>query len=742
MGWLRMSLRRLRLAPVQTAALALLVGVTALVFAVAPRALQSTGDAILRDELQAAPVDARSLELVQLARIEAGSPDLLANVSTRGAGFEAQFPPEVARLVSGTDVVVDTTRFRLEAPTLEDRTLRLRIQPPAAGHIHFVDGAFPTGTTTTLPAGSVTDPTFPPGPVTVVPVALSTASAAALQAQVGQTLLISLDPTDLANRGAQLGLAVEVTGIFAVDEPTDAFWFDDASLDQPVIRSLSALAQVQDVTALLAPSVYPALLAASDTEQEPLRYHWRYTVDVTRLDQAGAPGVITQLRRLQGLFPSAAGPAGPDPVLQGALGQLLEAEQASWQAAQVVLAVVAIGPAMVAAAALALMAVLTGQRRRSSLFLARARGASRAQVWLSLLAEGTLLALPAAACAAFAAALLVPDGPTQATVIAAAAVAVVSVVLVVATTLPGVGDRGPSTRPGGPARGAGTRRRVLESLTVVLALGGAWLLLQRGVRGASSTGSLSTVDPFIAAVPALVGLAAGLILRRVYPMVMAAAGRAAGARRDLVPVLAMRRATSGGSGGSVLLVLLAAAALGTFASAVLVHLDGAANAIAWQEVGAPFALTSKSGPFPPGFAPQDLPGVTSATAAYLGPATVVDRGAPVQLLALDASAYEALVAGTPADPHLPAGMRVGVSGALPVIVSTSLGGGAAGIGVGDDRQLSIAGQTRGRARRGGAGHLPVGPCDGRLHGRGPRQPGGQAGGRHARHARLVPGGPG
>ena len=181
--------------------------------------------------------------------------------------------------------------------------------------------------------------------MTVVPVALSTASAAALQAQVGQTLLISLDPTDLANRGAQLGLAVEVTGIFAVDEPTDAFWFDDTSLDQPVIRSLSALAQVQDVTALLAPSVYPALLAASDTEQEPLRYHWRYTVDVTRLDQAGAPGVITQLRRLQGLFPSAAGPAGPDPVLQGALGQLLEAEQASWQAAQVVLAVVAIGPA-------------------------------------------------------------------------------------------------------------------------------------------------------------------------------------------------------------------------------------------------------------------------------------------------------------------------------------------------------------------------------------------------------------
>ena len=474
MGWLRMSLRRLRLAPVQTAALALLVGVTALVFAVAPRALQSTGDAILRNELQAAPVDARSLELVQLARIEPGSPDLLANVSARGAGFEAQFPPEVARLVSGTDVVVDTTRFRLEAPTLEDRTLRLRIQPPAAGHIHFVDGAFPTGTTTTLPAGSVTDPTFPPGPVTVVPVALSTASAAALQAQVGQTLLISLDPTDLANRGAQLGLAVEVTGIFSVDEPTDAFWFDDTSLDQPVIRSLSALAQVQDVTALLAPSVYPALLAASDTEQEPLRYHWRYTVDVTRLDQAGAPGVITQLRRLQGLFPSPAGPAGPDPVLQGALGQLLEAEQASWQAAQVVLAVVAIGPAVVAAAALALMAVLTGQRRRSSLFLARARGASRAQVWLSLLAEGTLLAVPAAACAAVAAALLVPDGPTQATVIAAATVAVVSVVLVAGDDLARTWrpraecaawrsrprGRHATTRPGGPDRGARARRRL------------------------------------------------------------------------------------------------------------------------------------------------------------------------------------------------------------------------------------------------------------------------------------------
>ena len=39
---------------------------------------------------------------------------------------------------------------------------------------------------------------------------------------------------------------------------------------------------------------------------------------------------------------------------------------------------------------------------------------------------------------------------------------------------------------------------------------GATLLRERGVRGGGTAGSLATADPLIAAVPALVGVAAGV----------------------------------------------------------------------------------------------------------------------------------------------------------------------------------------------------------------------------------------
>ena len=91
----------------------------------------------------------------------------------------------------------------------------------------------------------------------------------------------------------------------------------------------------------------------------------------------------------------------------------------------------------------------------------------------------------------------------------------------------------------------------------VVALGGAWLLRERGVRGASSAGTLEAADPLIAAVPALVGLAAGLVAVRLFPLPMRLLAWLARGRRGLVPVLAMRRATSGVGVGPILVVLLA-----------------------------------------------------------------------------------------------------------------------------------------------------------------------------------------
>jgi putative ABC transport system permease protein len=66
---------------------------------------------------------------------------------------------------------------------------------------------------------------------------------------------------------------------------------------------------------------------------------------------------------------------------------------------------------------------------------------------------------------------------------------------------------------------------------VGLAIAGAVLLRERGVRGASSAGGLTEADPLLAAVPALVGVAAALVVVRVlpYPMRLLAALAATGA---------------------------------------------------------------------------------------------------------------------------------------------------------------------------------------------------------------------
>jgi putative ABC transport system permease protein len=690
MAWLVASLRRLRHAPIQTGLLALLIGVTAFVFAVAPRLLQTTADSVLRADLATTPVDVRGLEIVQYDRFVAGTADPFSITRQNGAAYEAQFPPSVNALVASTDVVVESPRWRLASAALEDRTLRLRFQPAAEAHIHVVDGAFPSGATRVIPASAAPDTTFPSGPVTVVQAALSVASAAALGAHVGDTIVLTLDPTDPQTERRQLVMAIDVVGIYAVSDPNDPYWFADPALDHPTIRSLSALAQIQDVTALLAPAAYEPLLEATASEPLLMRYRWRFPVDAERLSDAGVDTVIADLRRLEGLFPPDTGAVTDAPVLQSGLRQLLSLHEAGWQAADVVLTVVANGPAVVAAAALALVAALTGRGRRQSLSLARARGASRSQIWLSLFTEGLLVAVPPVVLAAILAAAAVPDGPTSQTAVAAAGVGGVAVLLLMGTTLRGLagGARG---REGKAGLTTSPRRLTLEALAVLLAVGGAALLLERGVRGASSTGDLATADPFIAVVPALVGLAAGLVLRRLYPFVMRAAAGIAGARRDLVPVLAMRRAVRAGSGDAILLVLLAAVALGSFASAVLVDLDRSADAIAWQQVGAPYSLTDPSGPFPPGFAPAQLPGVSAAAAVYLGPASIVDHAARVQLVALDPPAYQAVVANTPADQGLPAALHGAPSGPQPVIVSTDLAGGAAGLSVGDRISLAVSG---------------------------------------------------
>ena len=97
--------------------------------------------------------------------------------------------------------------------------------------------------------------------------------------------------------------------------------------------------------------------------------------------------------------------------------------------------------------------------------------------------------------------------------------------------------RGPGRGPTGAPR-TSTRRLLLEGLVVVLAIGGAYLLRERGVGSVSSVAGTPAADPLIAAVPKMIFpilvilpgmIAAGLALTakdgyRLPPKPLAAAG--------------------------------------------------------------------------------------------------------------------------------------------------------------------------------------------------------------------------
>ncbi|MFL5679606.1 MAG: hypothetical protein ACJ77B_03310, partial [Chloroflexota bacterium] len=249
MPWLRLSLRRLRDERVPTAALAALVLVTAFVFAVAPRLLTRVADDSVHLELSRASGFDRNVQLVQETRlVDPQAP--LDLVDKTGTEFASAIPSSVQALFNGSDYVIDSVRWRIRAPTSDPAFVRLRVQQHVAEHITYVEGRAPTGTTTPYAV-----PNAPAGtpPSSTLEVALSTATAKALDLKVGQTVPLEVDPSDaLAGRaeGAEK-IGMKLVGTFDVPAPKDPYWLDDPAIEHIIIRSLGSETKFLDATAVL-----------------------------------------------------------------------------------------------------------------------------------------------------------------------------------------------------------------------------------------------------------------------------------------------------------------------------------------------------------------------------------------------------------------------------------------------------------------------------------------------------------
>jgi putative ABC transport system permease protein len=691
MAWVVASLRRLRDERMSAFGLAGLVLVTAFLAAATPRLFDRAADGTLRSTLLGARAEDRNIQFIREERIEGFGDDPFSLVAAEADEVHELLPPSLAALVADRAWTMDSGRWLVRDNNGDPETMRLRVQPDTAGRITLVAGRPPTGATT-----EVTNPIPEAAPATLTEfeIALSVATAAKLGAEVGTTLTLVSDAGDpLVGPGHETAIGVAVVGIYAVDDEADPWWLGTTELAKPVVRTIGDVL-IYDTTALLAPEAYPAWMAQTRELFMPSRYTFREYLEADSFDSSTVGPLLVDLRRLEAAYPSTRVTINQPMAMRTALRALLDGYRGQWSSATAILTIGAIGPAAVAAGALGLIAVLAARRRRSALALARGRGASLVQVVTAVVAEGIVLGGPVAALAIVAALVLVPADPFLTSLVAGIAVAVVAVVLLVVATVPATG--GPSfgsVREAFVPRRPTARRLLFEGLAVGLAVVGAVLLRQRGVRGASSVGGLAEADPLLAAVPALVGVAAALVVVRVLPYPMRLLASLARRRRDLVPVLAMRRATQAAGLAPILVVLMTTAAIGAFSSAVLVHLDRAAETVAWGEVGAAYRIDEHTGSIPSSFDPDALPGVEASAAVWARSQTVGDRNLRIEIVALDVADYDAVTAGTPADPHLPLELYGSAPQVIPLVASRPLVERPDGMPLGTELQVTLQGYS-------------------------------------------------
>ncbi|HUF06364.1 MAG TPA: FtsX-like permease family protein [Candidatus Binatia bacterium] len=699
---IRLLIGRLRTDRVPALLLAILVFVTALVAASAPRLFTRVADAGLRYEVAQASVVERNIQLGRITRPEVPATDGMGEVARTEATIEAALPASVRRIISGDSHFAESIVWRIPGrPSERPGFMTLQFQA-LDEEIRLVDGRLPTGRTESI----MVEP--PPGidggpaelPATLFEIALSTATADALGASIGDRMDLIPDPDDplVGQFGIGEAAAADVVGIYEVVDPAADFWIGDYGLDQPTQVPVGISTVMIYSTALLSPDAYPALTRMS----APIRYTFRYYVDPERLDAGMLDELVIDLQQMEAVYASFA--TAPDPTrttLQSGLLELTNSFLAERRTSEAVLTTAAIGPAAVAIAAVGVLSLLAIRRRRGALLLLRGRGTSTSQIVASHVIEGLLLTVAPAALAAALATRLVDARATPMTQVAAGAVALATIVVLAAATLPtALSSLRRSDRDEPSGIGASPRRLAFEGLAVGLAIGGVALLRQRGLAGGSAAGQLAGVDPFLAAVPALVGLAVGIVTVRLYPYPIRAAGWLAGGGRGLVPALGLRRAErQAGTGHLPLVVLLLTIAIGTFSSTMLTTIDRGQAAESWQAVGAAHRVVASDAALPAELDLTGVEGVSAVAGVHQVDASIgLAGGSRTALIALDAAEYEAVTRDTPAETRFPASFREAAGDArpgtsdapIPAIVSRALArASTTALSVGDTFEITV-----------------------------------------------------
>jgi putative ABC transport system permease protein len=699
-------LRRLRAEVGVVALLVALVALTSFLFAGAPRLFNLVADAALVDQLRTAAVTDRDIQLSSTS-VPPGGADPQPAMDQLGAEYLTAFPPSIGTLIGERRYSVTSPRFAIPEPPRYRTFLSLRYQDGLTDAIRLVAGRLPAANGEPLPIATLNfgdePPPLPDHPPRIE-IAISEATAAEIGADIGTTMGATLDGTDQTLRSfviRRIDAEFKVVGIFAVLDPEAKVWFEDRHLQRPDIGGSEEF-PIAYATGLVAPEALPDLTASG----LPFQLAWHYFLDPTRIDVGQLEGVVPDLERIQSVNADATfgGFLDAPLILRTGLLGIIGRYLAERSASEAVLTVAAIGPFALAIGAIAMLAILLVVRRRPGLELARGRGASALLILAAQLWEATLLAGGAALIGLLLAVGIVPGRASGQSLWLALATGGAATLALVIATWPAVRRRlGGTAREDASVLPASPRRLVLELTGVGLAVAGVLLLQQRGlVIGTGRVGEVVRLDPFLAAVPVLAGLAMGVVAMRLYPLPIRAFSWLAARRRDLVPVLGLRNVGRHGAAANLpLLVLMLTAAFGAFASVVLSSIDRGQVQSAWAGVGADFRVELTASNEDAVRQAAAVSGVDAVAAAYLDQAaTFADQPAQrsqVVLDAVDTEAYTAVLAGSPITVEWPAAFTT-VAGAtqpgtpespIPAIVSQRLPSGSGPLHRGDPFTVEV-----------------------------------------------------
>jgi putative ABC transport system permease protein len=225
------------------------------------------------------------------------------------------------------------------------------------------------------------------------------------------------------------------------------------------------------------------------------------------------------------------------------------------------------------------------QRRRETLVLAKARGASASHLAGLLVIETLLLTVPAAAVGALIAVALNPGSlPTSLVAIPASIAALPGLLIAIAA----IGRAAISGRADLDPRSRRWVRVVIELLVIALTVLAVVLLSQRGLTTSTSLG----VDPLLASVPLLLAVSTALIVMRAFPAPLLALGRRLAKGRGFVGHLGALRAVRGPAAGlAPVLAMVVGLSVAVFSGVLVGTLQQGVAAAGESNVGADLRVT-------------------------------------------------------------------------------------------------------------------------------------------------------